>query len=102
MLRTPEMSEEKMQERERLIRHFAEAKNGPHGIADSILSLAERRKYLFVIHIQTLESLKPKSNMPHYICGPFLFFCSCSWMLFESSGRISCFACRYRGISSLL
>ena len=67
MLRTPEMSEENMQERERLIRHFAEAKTVRTELQMQYFEIGRTKKVSICDYIQTLESLKPKSNMPHYL-----------------------------------
>lgn len=86
MLRTPEMSEEKMQERERLIRHFAEAKTVRTELQMQYFEIGRTKKVSICDYIQTLESLKPKSNMPHYLSIFIFLLCAVGCFLNPAVG----------------
>lgn len=86
MLRTPEMSEEKMQERERLIKHFAEAKTVRTELQMQYFEIGRTKKVSICDYIQTLESLKPKSNMPHYLSIFIFLLCAVGCFLNPAVG----------------
>lgn len=86
MLRTPEMSEENMQERERLIRHFAEAKTVRTELQMQYFEIGRTKKVSICDYIQTLESLKPKSNMPHYLSIFIFLLCAVGCFLNPAVG----------------
>lgn len=86
MLRTPEMSEEKMQERERLIKHFAEAKMVRTELQMQYFEIGRTKKVSICDYIQTLESLKPKSNMPHYLSIFIFLLCAVGCFLNPAVG----------------
>lgn len=86
MLRTPEMSEENMQERERLIRHFAEAKTVRTELQMQYFEIGRTKKVSICDYIQTLESLRPKSNMPHYLSIFIFLLCAVGCFLNPAVG----------------